>query len=143
MCIELYGNPFISTLVRKGKIIHVVKHLYPSTGWHWAVSVFGYYEQSCSEYLYVCRYMLSFLLDRPGSGIARLCDNYMFKILKTAKLFSKAALLNCVLTCNAWGFQLILSGVFSNTTVQKYQFFSTQLSLQSNSHIHAWLLEKS
>ena len=35
-----------------------------------------------------------------------------------------------------------LSGVFSNTTVQKHQFFGTQLSLQSNSHIHTWLLEK-
>ena len=36
-----------------------------------------------------------------------------------------------------------LSRVFSNTTVQKHQcFFSTQLSLWSNSHIHAWLLEK-
>ena len=35
-----------------------------------------------------------------------------------------------------------LSRVFSNTTVQKYQFVSTQLSLQSNSHIHTWLLEK-
>ena len=34
-----------------------------------------------------------------------------------------------------------LSRVFSNTTVQKHQFFSTQLSLQSNSHIHTWLLE--
>ena len=32
--------------------------------------------------------------------------------------------------------------VFFNTTVQKHQFFSTQLSLQSNSHIHIWLLEK-
>ena len=32
--------------------------------------------------------------------------------------------------------------VFSNTTVQKHQFFSTQLSLWSKSHIHAWLLEK-
>ena len=29
-----------------------------------------------------------------------------------------------------------LSGVFSNTTVQKHQFFGTQLSSQSNSHIH-------
>ena len=29
-----------------------------------------------------------------------------------------------------------------NTTVQKHQFFSTQLSLWSNSHIHTWLLEK-
>ena len=35
-----------------------------------------------------------------------------------------------------------LSRVFSNTTVQKHQFFSTQLSLQSNSHIHTWLLGK-
>ena len=35
-----------------------------------------------------------------------------------------------------------LSRVFSNTTVQKYQFFCTQVSLWSNSHIHAWLLGK-
>ena len=35
-----------------------------------------------------------------------------------------------------------LSRDFSNTTVQKHQFFGTQLSLQSNSHIHTWLLEK-
>ena len=34
------------------------------------------------------------------------------------------------------------SRVFSNTTVQKRQFFCTQLSLWSNSHIHTWLLEK-
>ena len=31
--------------------------------------------------------------------------------------------------------------VFSNATVQKHRFFSTQLSLLSNSHIHTWLLE--
>ena len=36
-----------------------------------------------------------------------------------------------------------LSRVFSNTTVQKHQFFSTQPSLLSKSHIHTWLLEKS
>ena len=35
-----------------------------------------------------------------------------------------------------------LSRVFSNTTVEKHQFFSTQLSSQSNSHIHTWPLEK-
>ena len=35
-----------------------------------------------------------------------------------------------------------LSRVFSNTTVQKHQFFSAQLSLCSNFHIHTWLLEK-
>ena len=32
--------------------------------------------------------------------------------------------------------------VFSNTTVQKHQFFGAQLSSQSNSHIHIWPLEK-
>ena len=35
-----------------------------------------------------------------------------------------------------------LSRVLSNTTVQKHQFFSAQLSSQSNSHIHTWPLEK-
>ena len=35
-----------------------------------------------------------------------------------------------------------LSRVFSNTTVQKHQFSGTQLSSQSNSHIHTWPLEK-
>ena len=35
-----------------------------------------------------------------------------------------------------------LSRVFFNTTVQKYQFFGTQLSSQSNSHIHTWPQEK-
>ena len=35
-----------------------------------------------------------------------------------------------------------LSKVFFNTTVQKHQFFGAQLSFQSNSHIHTWLLEK-
>ena len=35
-----------------------------------------------------------------------------------------------------------LSRVFSSTTFQKHQFFGTQLSSQSNSHIHTWPLEK-
>ena len=35
-----------------------------------------------------------------------------------------------------------LSRVFSNTTIQKHQFFGAQLSSQSNSHIHTWPLEK-
>ena len=35
-----------------------------------------------------------------------------------------------------------LSRVFSNTTAQKHQFFCTQFSSQSNSHIHTWPLEK-
>ena len=35
-----------------------------------------------------------------------------------------------------------VSRVFSNTTVQKHQFFGAQFSSQSNSHIHTWPLEK-
>ena len=35
-----------------------------------------------------------------------------------------------------------LSRAFSNTTAQKHQFFGTQPSSQSNSHIHTWPLEK-
>ena len=35
-----------------------------------------------------------------------------------------------------------LSRVFSNTTVQKHQFFGAKLSSQCNSHIHTWPLEK-
>ena len=35
-----------------------------------------------------------------------------------------------------------LSRVFSNTTVQKHQFFGAQPSSQSNSHIHTWPLQK-
>ena len=35
-----------------------------------------------------------------------------------------------------------LSSVLTNTTAEKHQFFGTQLSLQSSSHIHTWPLEK-
>ena len=35
-----------------------------------------------------------------------------------------------------------LSRVFTNTTVQKHQFFCAQLSWESSSHNHTWLLEK-
>ena len=48
-----------------------------------------------------------------------------------------------------WLYLLVVQGTlksllqfFFNTTVQKHQFFSAQLSLYSNSHIHTWLLEK-
>ena len=48
------------------------------------------------------------------------------------------------LECTGWIFWQSkgLSRVFSNTTVQKHQFFGAQFSLQFNSHIHIWLLEK-
>ena len=49
----------------------------------------------------------------------------------------------CSLGLTGWiSFQSRFSRVFSSTTVQRYQLFGIQLSLQSNSHIHTWLLEK-
>ena len=50
----------------------------------------------------------------------------------------------CPLGCTGWiSLQSKgLSRVFLSTTIQKHQFFSTQPSLWSNSHIHTWLLEK-
>ena len=42
----------------------------------------------------------------------------------------------CLITLQSKG----PSRVFSNTTVQKHQFFGAQLSLWSNSHICTWLL---
>jgi len=44
----------------------------------------------------------------------------------------------CLITLQSKG----LSRVFSNSIVQKYQFFGTQPSLWSNSHIYTWLLKK-
>ena len=45
--------------------------------------------------------------------------------------------------CTGWILQSKWpSRVFSNTTVQKHQFFGTQSSSQSNSHIHTWPQEK-
>ena len=36
----------------------------------------------------------------------------------------------------------LAQAVFSCTTVQKHRFFGAQLSLESSSHVHTWLLEK-
>ena len=46
--------------------------------------------------------------------------------------------MDCWISLQAKG----LSRVFSNTTVQKHQFFGAQPSSQSNSHIHTWPQEK-
>ena len=36
----------------------------------------------------------------------------------------------------------LLARIYSSTTVWKYQFFGTQPSLWSSSHMHTWLLKK-
>ena len=95
-----------------------------------------------------------------------LLSSYPAFILPSIKIFSNKSVLR-ITWPNYWSFHLQhqyliniqdwfplgwtgwislrskgLSRVFSNTTVQKHQFFIAQLSLWSNSHIHIWLLGK-
>ena len=88
----------------------------------------------------------SFLQSFPASGPFQ-----MSQFFASGGQSIGASALASVLPMNIQGwFPLGLTGLISlqskgldfNTTVQKHQFFGAQLSLQSNSHIHTWLLEK-
>ena len=97
-----------------------------------------------------------------------LCCSFLFlpSIFPSIRVFSNESVV-CIMWPNYWSFRFSispsneysgwfhlgwtgviplqskgLSRVFSNTTVQKHQFFGIQTSLQSNSHIHPRLLEK-
>ena len=61
------------------------------------------------------------------------CQNFSFSISSSNEY---SGLISFILTCWISLQSKGLSRVFSNTTVQKHQFFSAQLSLQSSSHIH-------
>ena len=87
-----------------------------------------------------------------------LCRPHLFlpSIFPSIKVFSNELALELQHQSFQWIFRLIsfrmvgltslpskgFSRVFSNTTIQKHPFFSTQPSLWSNSHILPWLLEK-
>ena len=79
-------------------------------------------------------------------------------IIPSVRVFSNELAL-CIMWAKYWSFSFSispskehpglislqskrLSRVFSNSTDQQHQFFAAQLSSQSNSHIHTWLLEK-
>ena len=102
-----------------------------------------------SNHLIFCRPLL--LLPSIFSNIRVFSNEPAFRI-RWAKYWSFSFNSNHAMNTQDWSplgwtgwisLQLKeLSRVFSNTTVQKHQFFSAQLSLQSNSHIHTWPLEK-
>ena len=81
----------------------------------------------------------------------RVFSNELILCIRWPKYWSFS--FSIVLTINIQGWFIVgLTGlifslskgfqrVFSNTTVQKHQFFSAQPSLRSNSHIHTWLME--
>ena len=102
-----------------------------------------------SSYLILCRPLL---LLPPIPPSIRVFSNESTLRMRCPKYWSSA--LASVLPMNTqdwspsewtgWIFLQSkgLSRVFSNTTVQKHQFFGAQPSSQSNSHIHTWPLEK-
>ena len=102
-----------------------------------------------SNYLILCHPLLSCLKSFPVSGSFQ-----MSQFFASGGYSIGASVLASVLPMNIqdW-FPLELTGlilqskglarVFSNTIVQKHQFFSTQSSLWFNSHIGIWLLENS
>ena len=65
-----------------------------------------------------------------GRTDLKLKLQYFSHLMQRADSFEKPLMLGTI------------ARVFSNTTVQKHQFFGTQPSSQSNSHIHTWPLEK-
>ena len=100
-----------------------------------------------SNSLILCR---SFLLLPSNFPSIRIFSNESVLCIRWPKYSSSASVLP--VNIQDW-FPLGLTGlislqskglsrVFSNTTAQKHQFFGTQLSLWSNSHIHTWLVEK-
>ena len=95
----------------------------------------------------------------PSNHLILCCALLLPSICPSIRVFPKESVFH-VRRPNYWSFSIcpsneyselislrmdwldLLARVFSNTTVQKHQFFGTQPSSQSNSHIHTWTLEK-
>ena len=102
-----------------------------------------------SNPLILCRPILLLLSIFPS---IRIFSNESVLHIKWQSIGASASASVLLMNFQDW-FHLVLTGlislqckglsrVFSNTAVQKYQFFSTHLSLSSNSNIHIWLLNK-
>ena len=100
--------------------------------------------------------LTSIELVMPSSHLVLCCPLFLLPpIPPSIRVFSNESTL-CMRWPKYWSFSFSiipskehpgliskgLSRVFSNTTVQKHQFFRTQLSSQSNYRIHTWPLEK-
>ena len=86
---------------------------------------------------------------RPGElqfmGLQRVRHDWVTELNWTSNEYSGLILIDC---CDLFAIQGALKSLLqhhsskASTTVQKHQFFSAQLSLWSNFHIHTWLLKK-
>ena len=110
--------------------------------------------------------LMSIELVIPLNHLILCCHLLLPSIIPSIRVFSIESVL-CIRWPKYWSFSFSISpsneysglislrmdwldllavqgtlSVFSNTTVQKHQFFGAQLSLWSNSHIHTWLPEK-
>ena len=98
-----------------------------------------------SNHLILCHPLLLLPSIFPTSG-SFLMSQFFTPGGQTIRVSASASVL--LMNIQDWfplGLTFAVQGllrVFSNTTVQKHQFFSTQPSLWTNSHIHIWLLEK-
>ena len=102
-----------------------------------------------ANHLILCHPLCSYPHSFPASG-----SSPMNRLLASGSQSTGASASGSVFPANIHGWfplgltALIsllfkgLSRVFSNTTIWKHQFSTTQPSLWSNSHIHTWLLEK-
>ena len=109
----------------------------------------GVYRNSCASNRWCHPAISSFVvpfssyLQSLSASESTLCMrwpeywSFSFSIIPSKEIWSPSEW-NCWISLQSKG----LSGVFSNTTVQKHQFFSAQLSSQSNSDIHTWPQEK-
>ena len=99
-----------------------------------------------SNHLILCHPLFSCLQSFPASGSYPLSQFFASGDQSIGASLSASVLpMNIQDSFTLWLISLHSKGLstFSNTTVQKYQFFPAQLSLRSNSHIHTWLWEKS
>ena len=138
-------------------ISHVQLFVTPWTAAHQAsLSITNFQSLSSSWWFYpTISYSLahfSCLQSFPASGSFLISQGFISGVQSIGALASTSVL---PINIQNW-FPLGLTGfislhskglsrttrVFSNTTVQKHQFFGAQLYLWSNSHIHTWLLEK-
>ena len=100
-----------------------------------------------SSHLILCYCLL--LLPFPASGsfpISPLFASHGQSIRASASASVLPVNVQCWFPLGLTGLTSLqskgFSRVFSSTTIWKHRFFSTQLYLWSNSHIHTWLLEK-
>ena len=138
-CVRLFATPWIAALQASLSITNSQSslRLSPSSQWcHPAISSSVVPFSSCPQSLLASEsFPMSQLFAWGGQSIGVSASAWFLP--KKSQGWSPSEWTGWI-SLQSKG----LSRVFSNTTVQKHQFFSIQPSSQSNSHIHTWPQEK-